>query len=115
MITQREKNELRGIFGKDIEIKDLRLGDLIYLKYRLDDRLRNGILDRAVGNLNDLVSLDIIRSALENGYRWSYRWREDISVPLDMMHIEGILYLDYLARLNEIHKDLSYNRLTPIN
>ena len=32
MITQREKNELRGIFGKDIEIKDLKFGDLAYLK-----------------------------------------------------------------------------------
>ena len=111
MITQREKNELRGIFGKDIEIKDLKLGDLAYLKCRLDDKVRNGILSGAVDNLNDLVSFDTIRSALENGYNW----REEITVPLDKMYIEGILYLDYLARLNEIHKDLSYNELRPIN
>lgn len=97
---EEETKVLEQIFGREIKIKDLRLGDLAYLKDALD--------------LDDILGVDpnLVIIAINEGCKWRDKL---VETAVKVIYPKEAIYLDYLARLNEIHKDLSYSELRPIN
>lgn len=110
-----EEKVLEDIFGSKVTIKNLRLGDLIYLKDSLDKRVR----DERYLKISCIADFNFtsrnFRTAIREGLKEGYNWRKiiDESVIIDM-YPEQALYLDCLARLNEIQKEICESELDNI-